>query len=58
MKPLLLLLALASFTQASEQSPHFQIHGDQQVDTFPLKSSHSEVTITGPIAQVELTLAF
>ncbi len=58
MKQLLLFLALATFTQASEQSPHFQIHGDQQVDTFPLKSSHSEVTITGPIAQVELTQVY
>lgn len=59
MKPLLsLLLALATFTQASEQSPHFQVHGDHQIDSFPLKSSHSKVTITGPIAQVELTQSY
>mgnify|MGYP006132661177 FL=1 len=41
-----------------EQSPNFQIHGNHQVDSFPLKSSHSEISITGPIAQVELTQTY
>jgi Ca-activated chloride channel family protein len=61
MKPLLpltLFFVLTTFTQGSEQSPHFQVHGDHQVDSFPLKSSHSEVSITGPIAQVELSQTY
>lgn len=59
MKQLLsLFFALATFTQASEQSPHFQVHGEHQLDSFPLKSSHSKVSITGPIAQVELTQSY
>ncbi len=53
-----ILAALTTFTHASEQSPHFQIHGKHQVDSFPLKSSHSEVTITGPIAEVTLTQTY
>ncbi len=62
MKPNLLAIALSGFLAAlagaSEQSPYFQIHGDQQIDSFPLKSSHSEVAITGPIAQVTLTQTY
>ena len=60
MKPIQ-YLALATFTisaHASERSPHFEIHGEHQLDAFPLKSSHSKVTITGPIAQVELTQTY
>lgn len=60
MKPIQ-YLALATFTisaHASERSPHFEIHGAHQLDSFPLKSSHSKVTITGPIAQVELTQTY
>jgi len=59
MKRLLALFlsrALPAF--ASEQSPHFQVHGNHQVDFFPLKSSHSEISITGPIAQGELTQTY
>lgn len=50
-----LLLALLTFAAGSERSPYFEIQGEKSVDSFPLKSSHSAVTITGPIAQVELT---
>ncbi len=59
MKRLLsLFFVLASLAQGSEQSPHFQVHRDHQVDSFPLKSSHSDVSIAGPIAQVELTQTY
>ncbi len=59
MKAILTTLAvLTTLSLASEQSPHFQIHGKHQVDSFPLKSSHSEVTITGAIAEVKLTQTY
>ena len=57
-KILALLLIISSWAAASETSPYFQIHGERQIDTFPLKSSHSEVTITGPLARVELTQSY
>ena len=54
--PLLALLISPAF--GSERSPYFEIHGDHDIDCFPLKSSHSEVTIAGPIAQVILTQTY
>ncbi|MEN8774514.1 MAG: VIT and VWA domain-containing protein [Akkermansiaceae bacterium] len=54
--PLLALLISLAF--GSEKSPYFEIHGDHDIDCFPLKSSHSQVTITGPIAQVVLTQTY
>ncbi len=53
----LLALSLLPLT-ASERSPYFQIDGDHRQDLFPLKSSHAEVTITGPIAEVLLTQTY
>lgn len=59
MKRILPLLALLlSLAHGSERSPYFEIHGDKNIDSFPLKSSHSAVTITGPIARVELTQTY
>lgn len=57
-RPLSALLLLTQLSLASENSPYFQIHGKQQIDSFPLKSSHHEVTITGPIAQVQLSQTY
>lgn len=54
--PLLALLISLAF--GSEKSPYFEIHGEHDIDCFPLKSSHSEVTITGPIAKVTLTQTY
>lgn len=55
---LLFLLALSVALHGSERSPHFIVRGDHQIDSFPLKSSHSEVTISGPIARVVLTQTY
>ncbi|MFT6861894.1 MAG: Ca-activated chloride channel family protein [Akkermansiaceae bacterium] len=53
-----LLFALLTFAAGSERSPYFEIRGEKNVDSFPLKSSHSAVTITGPMARVELTQTY
>ena len=53
-----LLFALLTFAAGSERSPYFEIRGEKNADSFPLKSSHSAVTITGPIARVKLTQTY
>ena len=52
---ILLFIFLISIAVGSEKSPYFEIAGDHEIDCFPLKSSHSEVTITGSIAEITLT---
>ena len=52
---ILLFIFLISIAVGSENSPYFEIAGDHEIDCFPLKSSHSEVTITGSIAEITLT---
>jgi hypothetical protein len=50
-----LFIFLISLAIASERSPYFKIDEDHDIDCFPFKSSHSEVTITGLIAEITLT---
>ncbi|MDB4423815.1 VIT domain-containing protein [Akkermansiaceae bacterium] len=50
-----LFISLISIAVGSEKSPYFEIGGDHEIDCFPLKSSHSAVTITGSIADITLT---
>lgn len=50
-----LFILLISIVVGSERSPYFEVQGDHDIDCFPLKSSHSEVTIAGSIAQITLT---
>ncbi|MGB0644408.1 MAG: VIT domain-containing protein, partial [Akkermansiaceae bacterium] len=52
---ILLFIFLISIAVGSENSPYFEIAGHHGIDCFPLKSSHSEVTITGSIAEITLT---
>ena len=52
---ILLFIFLISIAVGSENSPYFEIAGHHEIDCFPLKSSHSEVTITGSIAKITLT---
>jgi len=58
MKLLTLLLLTPLALPAAENSPYFQIHGTKVTDSFPLKDSHAEVRITGPIAEVTLTQTY
>lgn len=61
----LLLVAIAGTltSQANETSllPYFQVnhsHDDSAHQVLPLESTHAEVTIAGPLAQVTLTQTF
>ena len=61
--PTTLALAFATgFLSAADNneplSPYFQIHGEHKTDVFPLKETHTEVGISGTIAQVTLTQTY
>ncbi|MGE9266503.1 MAG: VIT and vWA domain-containing protein [Verrucomicrobiales bacterium] len=60
---LLHLLACVVTTHSAQAesepaSPYFHVHGSELTDSFPLKSSHAEVEITGGIARVTLTQSY
>ena len=58
MKTIVALCFAISPLIASEESPYFQVHEDHTTDVFPLKDSHAEVSIVGPIAEVILTQTY
>ena len=58
MKTIIALCVAISPLLGSEESPYFQVHGKHSTDVFPLKDTHAEVSVVGPIAEVELTQTY